>query len=37
MNGPPTPEDVHDFMMENQDAFDEDPHAVLHAQLRRQR
>jgi hypothetical protein len=31
LQGPPSPDDVHDFMMQNQDAFDEDPAAVLHA------
>lgn len=30
LDSPPTPDDLHDFMMTHQDAFDEDPQAALH-------
>lgn len=30
LQGAPSADDVHDFLMQNQDAFDEDPAAVLH-------
>lgn len=30
LDAPPTPDDLHDYMMTHQDAFDEDPNAALH-------
>lgn len=30
INGLPAPDDIHNFLMDNQEAFSSDPHAVLH-------
>jgi GNAT superfamily N-acetyltransferase len=30
LDAPPSPQDFHDYLLQHQDAFDEDPNAVLH-------